>query len=362
MKNTMLKWRGGARCAFTLVELLVVIAIIGILIALLLPAVQAAREAARRMSCQNNLKQIGLGVHNHISAKNEYLPPVVLHTARPSFFVLIMPYLEADTIYSTLTENGLEKAMQSGTDANDYVRYRTWWDGLSNTDKQSYASNTMYLCPSRRSGIQYASNTGTSNDDKTMPTGPAGDYAVVARKRNADMTEYARTSGWGWWDLYKSNDDNHIKNQFGPLRVSRLTGSNVDSCIPRDTIAWWSDGSSNQLVVGEKHVPKSFLNRCDSAWAHQGDCTVFQISGRNANGAARAVHPDFRLVTNPNDYSDGSNDQSPITGYGFGSYHSGVVNFLIGDGSVRSFSSTVSMKDIICPLADTSDGKSIAIP
>ena len=91
-----------ARAAFTLVELLVVIAIIGILIAMLLPAVQAAREAARRMQCSNNLKQLGIGAHNYLTA-NEHFPPGAywLHSnmgAPGGLFVLLLPYLEQDAL------------------------------------------------------------------------------------------------------------------------------------------------------------------------------------------------------------------------------------------------------------------------
>ncbi len=97
-----------SRQAFTLVELLVVIAIIGILVALLLPAVQAAREAARRSSCTNNLAQLGLGVHNYEFAI-EHLPAGVINPEGPirseadgqhvSWLVQILPYIEMNTAY-----------------------------------------------------------------------------------------------------------------------------------------------------------------------------------------------------------------------------------------------------------------------
>src|SRR5687768_7400101 len=84
---------------FTLVELLVVIAIIGVLVALLLPAVQAAREAARRAHCTNNLKQIGVAVHNFADARKALPPAYLTGFGHATWLVLIMPYLEESELY-----------------------------------------------------------------------------------------------------------------------------------------------------------------------------------------------------------------------------------------------------------------------
>src|SRR6188474_719745 len=88
-----------SRRAFTLIELLVVIAIIGILIALLLPAVQQAREAARRSQCQNNLKQIALAIHNFEDSKKT-LPSSRLGPQHATWFVQILPYMEQSNLYA----------------------------------------------------------------------------------------------------------------------------------------------------------------------------------------------------------------------------------------------------------------------
>src|SRR5262245_9143676 len=94
MRTDLCRWRKG----FTLVELLVVIAIIGMLIALLLPAVQAARESGRRTSCQNNLRQMGVGIHNYHDTKR-LLPPSRRGPQHATWFVLILPYAEQNALY-----------------------------------------------------------------------------------------------------------------------------------------------------------------------------------------------------------------------------------------------------------------------
>ena len=103
------------RRAFTLIELLVVIAIIAILIALLLPAVQQAREAARRTQCKNNLKQLGLALHNHHDTY-QYFPPATSQDQPPfgpaasnwgaSWMIYILPYIEQSSLYNQLTIGG----------------------------------------------------------------------------------------------------------------------------------------------------------------------------------------------------------------------------------------------------------------
>ena len=95
-----------SRSAFTLVELLVVIAIIGVLVALLLPAVQAAREAARRSQCSNNLKQIGLGVHNYADA-HRVMPAGNYHSVFGSWLVHLLPYVEQQMLHQQYSNEGM---------------------------------------------------------------------------------------------------------------------------------------------------------------------------------------------------------------------------------------------------------------
>jgi prepilin-type N-terminal cleavage/methylation domain-containing protein len=362
------------RRGFTLVELLVVIAIIGVLIALLLPAVQAAREAARRSQCSNHLKQFGLAVHNHVSAKNNFLPSIVVHSARPSCYVMLMPFYEQQSLYDQIVVNGLERALQdlaswdaatnkfSGTD--DYARYRMWWDNLTEAQQNEYSSIPIWKCPTRRGGIQKSTDVDDASASNYMATGPVSDYAVVA---------YRDDAGSAWASYHSSTDNAAVALQFGPLRAGRrptgIGNGNIDANVPRDNIGYWSDGTSNQIVIGEKHVPQGTMNVCKLERFKQGECTALTGDSRATAGLARRVYQTHRLATGPNDFvppdmnSTGENDDySPYHVYGFGSYHPGVCQFLIGDGAVKAFSVTTPMATVLVPLANVSDGVAVAMP
>ena len=111
-------------------------------------------------------------------------------------------------------------------------------------------------------------------------------------------------------------------------------------------------------------------NICREPWWQQVECSALAISGRSVTGASRRLFENLRLANGPNDFILPSNanpanrneDYSPVMGYGFGSYHPGICIFLIGDGSVRSFSNTTSMQNVLVPLGNVADGVSVSMP
>jgi prepilin-type N-terminal cleavage/methylation domain-containing protein len=349
---------------FTLVELLVVIAIIGVLIALLLPAVQAAREAARRSQCSNHLNQFGLAVHNFVGAKNNFLPPLIIHESRPSIMVLLMPFYEQSALYDNIMQYGQNYALihdSSGAlnTGNVYELYRKWWENtLTPEERDQFGSIAIWKCPSRRNGVQVTKEADPIGSTFAMPAGPVTDYCAVIL--HIDAVNTPATPGSGWVACYLSNNASHINNQLGPFRPSILLNGNTN--IPRDPIAYWADGTSNQLIFGEAHVPENRLNIClSSAWWTQTDCSALTAHGAG-RGFVRPVHPAYRLARGPQDYTGNSNAESPIAGYGFGSSHAGICQFLLGDGAVRAVSTTTPMDTILVPLANTGDGKAVTLP
>ena len=366
--------------AFTLVELLVVIAIIGMLIALLLPAVQAAREAARRMQCTNKLKQIGLAIHTfHDSMQG--LPPSTVgykmattsptHHPRASFWVLILPYMEQMAYYDTVKTKT--------NDFEDVMNNPNFWNPLTQPEKDMLSSWGHFQCPSRRGKSSLAMNqTENHANNQGGMYGPQGDFAFVQGRNAANWA--------GWMGNYNYDEQNvdDVARHRGPFRAARWQGSTARTWTPRDNMGHWSDGASNQIVVGEKHVHTQVLGQCgnpDQALGRFGvtDCSMLVTGDWNTPAATRSFHGYFARSadhgTVPGPYGGEDNAEQPH----WGSAHSSVVNFLIGDGAVRSISVTVPAgplyvsdgefdkgtapsQSIIARLGHVSDGDSVSIP
>ena len=358
---------GGGNLGFTLVELLVVIAIIGILIALLLPAVQAAREAARRMTCTNHLKQMGLAIHNFHDAQRG-LPPAIILWHRMSMFAQIYPYAEQQALFDLIRPD-------------PYVHW-TWWTGnsppnsLNDAGRAGFSSVPWMKCPSRRSGLQEAKYEGGDYQEGAI-AGPQSDYGMVfaatnPREQDGDAHLWVRNTD--------PNDSRSIGYHRGPFRIANMGTDAAGNMNPagwsiRDTFSWWKDGTSNQLLVGEKHIPPGRLGRCQqggdlySAYQNSGDCsyltwrtdTVTGSQGRTLcagltnTGQPMTLTPKKLLGTN--DLPD-----EPAINSGFGSYHPGVCHFLVGDGSVHGLSTTASIEQVLAWLAIVDDGRSVALP
>jgi prepilin-type N-terminal cleavage/methylation domain-containing protein len=332
------------RSAFTLIELLVVIAIIGILIALLLPAVQKVREAANRASCANNLKQIGLAVHNFHDSYG-CLPPSAIRDNWATWAVFILPYIEQDNLYR-MWDLQFRYVEQSG-----------------NPDPRPH-NLKVFFCPSRRS----ASSVGFSINDETGSTSPAyvlgpfpgglSDYACnggndSTNNRPAGAMTYAKAKG-------VEPDGTIITGSFDTSPI----GTRITSWTGVVTFAKITDGLSNTLLVGEKHV------RPISRDGKNEDRSVF--SGNNANNYSRmAGIPPDGVVQNDDvtqyplihDEKDGTmTTNNPPGAYDsnkdFGGPHPGICMFVFCDGSVKGVKTTVDLVTLT-RLAVRDDGQPI---
>jgi prepilin-type N-terminal cleavage/methylation domain-containing protein len=268
------------RRAFTLIELLVVIAIIAVLIGLLLPAVQKVREAASRARCQNNLKQIGLGIHNFHDS-NGKLPPSRIADQYATWMVMLLPFIEQANLYQK-------------------------WDLTQKYYNQPAAFDVtaqvpIYICPSRRSPPQVGQ---LAEDNSSGKKGALGDYAAAS----SDNTNDATTA----YDMPGATGSiiTGIRNSSGTW----------DS---RTTFASVTDGTSNTVFIGEKHIQLNMLTQV------KGDRTIW--NGDSIDVFARAGGPGIGLVAN----------LATATNQRFGSYHPGVCQFVFGDGSVRPVVATV---------------------
>ena len=286
----------GPRHGFTLVELLVVIAIIGILISLLLPAVQAAREAARRLQCSNNLKQIALAFHNYKTTWG-VLPDAGkdrdVNANTPcggccsgnnrgewNFFYQIMPYVEQMNLYNEPSDN---------------IVYRT--------------PVPLYYCPTRRRAARYPNDSGTAR------------------------TDYAASSG-----------DRDIS--FGDVRSNGVIA--VRTCDPPVDFAMIRDGTSNALMLGEKQVHLEYFGQTGGDNENHVNSGVDQDHVRNVQPESfgSAKHRAITFTGPPAPDWEYREHSSPTSTWSqlFGSSHPGMFNGAMADGSVRSFSYSIDFE------------------
>jgi prepilin-type N-terminal cleavage/methylation domain-containing protein len=337
--------KGVRRSGFTLIELLVVIAIIAILIGLLVPAVQKVREAAARLQCQNNLKQIGLAVHAyHDVAKS--LPPDRIANDWATWAVLILPYLEQGPAFRRwdLTRRYAEQPGPVGSAADPRP-----------------VDVPVYFCPSRRSpgalSVSYTLTTG-AGPTLTAPPGGIGDYASVAGTANNDgALRVSQPSG---------TVNGVAVSGTGPFNNSG-PGARILSFRSKTNLLSITDGTSNTLLIGEKYIrPNSLEGKNeDRSIYDSGNANNFRrFIGRDLVGKptsppnfnpTAAPHP---LISDPTLKQDPTDPASGLViplNQCFGSPHPGVCQFVFGDGSVRPVPVSTPI-DVLTFLGLPSDG------
>lgn len=314
----MARFRARPASAFTLVELLVVIAIIGVLVALLLPAVQTARESARRTQCSNHLKQLGLAAQNFTDARG-WLPPTRVSNDTTdanqdwlTWAVLLLPYAEQQNYF---TQWDLTKAYQ-----------------LHNVQVTRQAV-PIYFCPSRRKPT-----AAFSNDN---PSGGLSDFAACSGRGpndgvniNGVINQYAHGAMvCARWTM-----------QTSPLRVKEWRG------LIR--IATITDGTSHTMLFGEKNV------RRNTKWGTSEDRNVYGFT--NANNVRRFSGIDRKDLTSKYklDAFTAVEIIQAIDNRAFGSLHPGVVQFVFCDGSVHSLSRNTPLVTL-GQLSEIDDGDTI---
>lgn len=289
---------------FTLVELLVVIAIIGMLVGLLLPAVQQARESARRMQCVNHLKQIGLACQTYANANKDCFPPVVSQAGQyPSFFAALLPYMEQASLYDQI-----DYEQNIGTFAS------------KNRETFKVVFNTVistYVCPSWPHDPVYESDT-------------------------YDFMKGAIATYQGVHGVIRENGETNEQGE--QYTIAQVIGSGYGN-LPRNGMFEYDkkvgirsikDGLSNTFLIGE------FVHKDDSGeWATLPGNVRNWLAGCNGDKGLYCCKVITREYGRFNQKILRMNG-CPFNNLPFGSHHTGGGNFVRPDGSTAFFSDRTS--------------------
>jgi len=325
-----------ARRGFTLIELLVVIAIIAILVALLLPAVQQAREAARRSSCKNNLKQLGLALHNYHDVFGKF-PPGGVHSAvprnggsgnsfGPSFYGLMLPQLELTSMYDALEFEG---------ESPGYIR-----EGTTGGQPSAGALNEPVV-NQMGNGVPVMKCPSSALPPRNGSFAPFAHYAGISGCVDPQTFTENRTFDDGTLGIISGG---------GMLTPNQALGT-------RDC----TDGTSNTMIIGEQNgrllrLDGTFSNLAAAGTTH-GWLMGLRVTGVPPNLQPNSANSDqrcFNLTTvrySPNQ-EPFANQLFPGMGSNMGannplmSFHQGGVQILLADGAVRFISENLDLETL----------------
>jgi prepilin-type N-terminal cleavage/methylation domain-containing protein len=358
---------GRSRRAFTLVELLVVIAIIGILIALLLPAVQAAREAARRSQCANNLKQIGLALHTYHDSYKCFPPGNVtpINMSRQGCFsgsnansphpgapwsAAIVPYLEETALADALDMEGTFPSGYADTGATNHP--------ATPAISPLYTHIETYKCPSTPAGmLEWVSvptvgqplpgvDRATMNYFACMGGGldePATGNRQVSPAipglspggQNCTCGTVGAPFPNARFLIHWTNGFMHVVSRQGPPVVP--VGQKVRGRDVRDAL----DGTANSILVGETIYQNMQINR---GWGSSHRTKHGSNNGPgNITGTYRAINSGKSLYNSFSNRTTDQNIHNHLMNTCYGSLHPGGAQFCLGDGSTRFLNENLSL-------------------